>query len=143
MQNYYEVLGVNRNASVEEIKKAFRKLVRKYHPDINPGNPEAEAKFKTIHEAYSTLNDATRKEAYDAKLYGAQPASGPRKAGHNGPAGSNERPDVGLGDFEKRFENFFKFNPQTKEVFLKEDGPNNTPKPADFFEQYFKPRSGK
>jgi curved DNA-binding protein len=64
-QDYYKTLGVERNASDAEIKKAYRKLARQYHPDINPGNKEAEAKFKAINEAYEVLSDKEKREKYD------------------------------------------------------------------------------
>ena len=64
-RDYYEVLGVDRNASADEIKKAYRKLAIKYHPDKNPGDKEAEEKFKEAAEAYSILSDADKKAKYD------------------------------------------------------------------------------
>lgn len=64
-RDYYEVLGVGRGASEEEIKKAYKKLAKKYHPDLNPGNREAEEKFKETNEAYEVLSDAQKKARYD------------------------------------------------------------------------------
>lgn len=64
-RDYYEVLGVKRAASADEIKKAYRKLARKYHPDVNPGDKSAEEKFKEISEAYEVLSDAEKKKQYD------------------------------------------------------------------------------
>ena len=64
-RDYYEVLGVGRDASANDIKKAYRKLAIKYHPDKNPGDKEAEEKFKEAAEAYSVLSDADKKARYD------------------------------------------------------------------------------
>ena len=64
-RDYYEVLGVGKNASDDEIKKAYRKLAMKYHPDRNPDSKEAEEKFKEAKEAYEMLSDAEKKAAYD------------------------------------------------------------------------------
>lgn len=65
MMDYYAVLGVNKNATTEEIKQVYRRLAKKYHPDVNPGNSEAETKFKEISEAYETLSDDQKRMAYD------------------------------------------------------------------------------
>ena len=65
-QDYYAVLGVKRDATEKEIRAAFRKLARKHHPDVNPGNSEAEEKFKQINEAYEVLSDSEKRQKYDA-----------------------------------------------------------------------------
>ena len=63
--DYYDVLGINKNADEKTIKKAYRKLAKKYHPDINPGDSNAEAKFKEVTEAYEVLSDPEKKKLYD------------------------------------------------------------------------------
>lgn len=69
-KNYYQILGVNRNASEKEIKQAYRRLARKYHPDLNPNDKAAEARFKEINAAYQVLSDAEKRKKYDQ--YGDQ-----------------------------------------------------------------------
>src|SRR5690606_22863817 len=64
-KDYYAVLGVPKTATAEEIKRAYRKLARRYHPDANQGNKETEAKFKEVSEAYDVLSDAKRRKEYD------------------------------------------------------------------------------
>ena len=64
-RDYYEVLGVNRDASNDDLKKAYRRLAMKYHPDRNPDDPEADAKFKEASEAYEILGDAEKRQAYN------------------------------------------------------------------------------
>lgn len=94
-RDYYEVLGVSKGATDEEIKKAFRKVAKQYHPDVNPGNKEAEAKFKEANEAYAVLSDKTMRVKYD-------------QYGH---AGVNQQDFGGFGgagfDFSDIFDNLF------------------------------------
>jgi molecular chaperone DnaJ len=84
-RDYYEVLGVNRDASEDDLKKAYRKLAMKWHPDRNPGNPKAEEHFKEAKEAYEILSDTQKRAAYDQFGHaGVDPHSG---MGAGGPAG--------------------------------------------------------
>ena len=80
-RDYYEVLGVQKGASADEIKKAYRKLAVKYHPDKNPGNKEAEEKFKEAAEAYSVLSDADKKARYDQFGHAGVDGAGPDFSG--------------------------------------------------------------
>ena len=64
-QDFYQTLGLSKSASAEEIQKAYRKLARKYHPDLNPDDKAAQQKFKDIQLAYDTLNDAEKRKMYD------------------------------------------------------------------------------
>ena len=80
-KDYYEVLGVAKGASADEIKKAYRKLAVKYHPDKNPGNKEAEEKFKEAAEAYSVLSDPDKKAKYDQFGHAGVDGAGPDFSG--------------------------------------------------------------
>jgi len=83
--DYYKILGVPRNAQDEEIKKVYRKLARKYHPDLNPGNKESESKFKELSTAYDVLSDPEKRRNYDQ-------FGDPAGAGHRTTTSSAIRP---------------------------------------------------
>src|SRR5579863_10652998 len=114
-QDYYKTLGVDRKASDAEIKSAYRKLARKFHPDVNPNNKEAEAKFKQINEAYQVISDPEKRKKYDElgadwehgvsqeemmRRYARQQSA----AGASGGAGASFG---GGGDFSDFFSQFF------------------------------------
>ena len=97
-RDYYEVLGVDKSADANAIKKAYRSLAKKYHPDMNPGDKEAEAKFKEVNEAYAVLSDDEKKAKYDQFGHAAfDPAAG---GGYGTDFG-------GFGDFGDIFSSFF------------------------------------
>jgi curved DNA-binding protein len=99
VRNYYEVLGVPRNATAEEIKKAFRKLARTYHPDVNPEDKEAEEKFKNINEAYDVLSDSQKRTEYNRQLLGAKRRS-PQNRQNPSQNGANARSEFDLWKFK-------------------------------------------
>jgi len=102
-RDYYEILGLDKNASEEDIKKAYRKLAKKYHPDLNPGDKAAEAKFKEVNEAYEVLSDPKKKAQYDR--FGHAGMDGNGFGGFSGFGGGFEDFDFGgIGDI---FESFF------------------------------------
>lgn len=80
-KDYYQILGVNRGADDREIKRAYRKLAKQYHPDTNPDNPEAEARFKEVSEAYEVLSDSEKRQMYDR--FGSQWQQAQRGMGGN------------------------------------------------------------
>jgi molecular chaperone DnaJ len=98
-RDYYEVLGVARDAGEDDLKKTYRKLAMQWHPDRNQGNAEAEAKFKELNEAYDVLKDAEKRAAYDRFGHAAFEQGGPGGGGGGGPFGG--------GGFEDIFEEMF------------------------------------
>ena len=101
-RDYYEVLGVNKSAGEDEIKKAYRSLAKKYHPDMNPGDKEAEVKFKEVNEAYAVLSDSEKRSKYDRFGHDAfDPAAG---GGYGGGFGGFSDVDFDFGDI---FSSFF------------------------------------
>ena len=111
-KNYYEILGVNKGASDDEIKNSYRQLAKKYHPDLHPNDAEAANKFKEINEAYSVLSDSQKRANYDQ--FGS--AEGNPFAGAGGGGFG------GFGGFEDIFGNIFSgFGRQRQEVYVGED----------------------
>jgi molecular chaperone DnaJ len=95
-QDYYEILGVAKDAKEDDIRKAYRRLARKYHPDLNPGDKAAEERFKTVQEAYDVLSDTKKRQVYDQYGFYSDnipPGAGP---GGEGPRG----PGMGFGGFD-------------------------------------------
>jgi molecular chaperone DnaJ len=101
--DYYDTLGVSKTAAADDVRKAYRKLARKYHPDLNPGDKSAEERFKKVQEAYDILSDPKKRSMYDQ--YGFYSENGFPGAGHSGPGGAGPRPGPDFGGFD--FSDYF------------------------------------
>src|SRR5262245_49598367 len=99
---YYDTLGVERKASTDDIRKAYRKLARKYHPDVNPGDKSAEERFKNVQEAYDVLSDPKKRQMYDQ--FGFYSENGYPGAGA-GPTGGGPHPGMDFSGFD--FSDYF------------------------------------
>src|SRR5579864_2118518 len=101
--DYYETLHVPRGASAEEVRKSYRKLARKFHPDLNPGDKAAEERFKNVQEAYDVLSDAKKRQMYDQYgFYSENGFPGPT----SGPGAGQQPPGMDFGGFD--FSEFFR-----------------------------------
>lgn len=119
LKDYYKILEVSRDATNKEIKKAYRKLSLKYHPDRNQGDKGAEEKFKEITKAYNILSSAELKEKYDQRLNEGV-KSGTTETKRRA-AGSGARASFNMNNLDKNFEDFFGFNPNSNEKVLKKE----------------------
>ncbi len=97
-QDYYQTLGVERNGDADEIRKAYRRLARKYHPDLNPGDKSAEDRFKKVQEAYDVLSDPKKKQMFDQ--FGFYSENGMPSPGGSGDFGGGRGPNMGFGGFD-------------------------------------------
>src|SRR2546421_9932440 len=96
---YYETLGVPRKADAEEIRKAYRKLARKHHPDLNPGDKSSEERFKNVQEAYDVLSDSKKRQMYDQfGFYSESGFAGPPPP--TGQSGQGYHPNMDFGGFD-------------------------------------------
>jgi curved DNA-binding protein len=132
-RNFYEILGIARDAAPEQIKQAFRRLARQYHPDLNPGNKQAEEKFKVINEAYEVLSDAAKRSQYDqfGKFW--------QQRGFQGAAGKPANRGWGNGSSQRNmddadFANFKDFNSFVDQLLNRRDAPS--PPPTGVRENY-------
>ena len=126
MNDWYKILGTARDADEAQIKAAYRKLAKKYHPDAHPGDKECEARFREITEAYTILSDPAKRKKYDEEFSsqaGQQKNSGSKGSGmgretRQGTKASsgNDGAKVDFENISRNFEQFFGFNPQTKDV---------------------------
>jgi len=139
-KNYYKILGVSESAKEDEIKSAYRKLAKRYHPDSHPGDAECEKKFREISEAYSILSDFEKKKKYDAgnKTKKAESSSFKRTKGE---FQGTKSADVDFENIYKSFEQFFGFDPNTRNVINEEKLKPKSVNPLDttkMFERFMK-----
>src|SRR5262245_46529051 len=99
MPDFYKTLDVERGASADEIRKSYRRLARKYHPDLNPGDKVAEERFRKVQEAYDVLSDAKKRQMYDQVGFYSESGIGG--------AGGGARPEPGMGFSGFDFSDFF------------------------------------
>jgi len=132
--DYYNVLGVKPEDSADTIKAAYRKLVKKYHPDANPGDAEAARKFGEIAEAYEVLKDADKRKKYDKKRIKAAAVRRPM-------------PGADVNNLSAAFEQLFGFDLEGRKAQEQRGNPNkkagtNPIDAADLFERYMKIKKG-
>lgn len=142
MNELYKRLGVAPTATDIEIKKAYRKLAKQYHPDLNPGDAQAETRFKEVNEAYETLSDPDKRKSYDAAQ---QPTRQEQPGKRPGATRTAPRPPAGGPiDFSQMaggFASFFGFDPETGDITDESKVSGQSPKKnpldmSDMFEKF-------
>lgn len=120
MKSYYKILGVDEKATQDIIKKSYRKLAKKYHPDTNPDNLEAEKHFKEVTEAYEVLSDEKKRQKYDRDVKmtsqtSRQDSRENTKSHESRPRATEPNRPPDFSNMTRDFEKFFGFNPNTKD----------------------------
>ncbi|WP_291583989.1 J domain-containing protein [Clostridium sp. UBA6640] len=144
MKNFYEILEVSKDATKDEIKKSFRNLAKKYHPDTNINDKTLSEKFQLINEAYSVLSDEKSRKEYDEKIFKTQDPFKNNREKKKGNTYNEKTGDIkdAMENLNSKFEEFFGFNGNTSEVrddFLKKDSKNPMDTSA-IFNSFFKPK---
>ena len=145
MDDYYKILNLKRTATSKEIRKAYRALAKKYHPDSNNNNPKTVKLFNSVNEAYKVLSDEKKRSEYDNKLFGHEERSNNRNTGSkNTSTGTSNRErnmNMNAGDFaniNNAFESFFGFDPKGDGHNLGKENDKVKPmKTKDAFEHIF------
>lgn len=143
--DYYKILNVPHQADESQIKQAYRKLAKRYHPDLNPDNPEAEARFKDIVEAYETLGDPAKRRKYDANMIQASATMGTEPKAQKAARSAGAAQGVSFGNFTRDMERYFGFSFQAGQQGGKQNPGNGADKNrknpldvTDMFEAFMK-----
>lgn len=140
MKNLYQILGVKSTATSDELKKAYRQLAKKYHPDANPNNKVAEEKFKEINKAYETLSDEKSRQQYDRTTNTKDESSTKEKTtakAEKNYGGASAGAGFDFKAVDKTFEKFFGFDSKTGKVTNEEKlKPKNPLDTTDMFEKF-------
>lgn len=134
VKDYYRILGITSDAGEKEIKAAYRKLAKKYHPDTHPGDEVCETRFREINEAYSILGDTEKRKKYDEAAAGAETSGMPRE--QKGGRKSDSGQAVNFEEIHRSFESFFGFRPDTKEITNEEKLGQKNKNPLDTSELF-------
>ncbi len=143
--DYYKILNVPHQADGSQIKQAYRKLAKRYHPDLNPDNPETEARFKDIVEAYETLGDPAKRRKYDANMIQASATMGTEPKAQKAARSAGAAQGVSFGNFTRDMERYFGFSFQADQQNGKQASGNGADKNrknpldvTDMFEAFMK-----